>query len=253
MEETLTITRQTDATGISGYERVLGFVREQLLSGTLKVGDRLLPERQLALRLGVSRPVIREVLRALAAMGVIDIRHGHGSVVRQPDIGQFGEMFTLMLAQGADLIEDIMEARIAIERQAIRLACQRAGVADLDRLRAALARITATVHDPVAGGEADYAFHAALVAAAKSPTLTSLYAAISTLLRRSHFERRHRINAVPGIEGFLVEHHRRLFEAVANREIGAADTLLMEHFEISEDYQRLVSPPGLGDASAAPA
>ena len=46
----------------SGYERVLGFVREQLLSGKLKTGDRLLPEREFALRLGVSRPVLRDVI-----------------------------------------------------------------------------------------------------------------------------------------------------------------------------------------------
>src|ERR1700754_465094 len=89
-----------------GYERVLGFVREQLASGQLKAGDRLLPERELAVRLGISRPVIREVLRALAAMGIIEIRHGHGSVVREPDLSAMGDLFTLMLAQRADVIDD---------------------------------------------------------------------------------------------------------------------------------------------------
>ena len=101
-------------------------MREQLLTGRLKAGDRLLPERELATRLGVSRPVIREVLRALAAMGVIDIRHGHGSVVRRPDFSEMGDLFTLMLAQDDEVVEDVMEARIAIERHAIRLACSRA-------------------------------------------------------------------------------------------------------------------------------
>jgi DNA-binding FadR family transcriptional regulator len=237
MDDDLSITRSA-APEASGYDHVLGFVREQLLSGKLRVGDRLLPERELALKLGVSRPVIREVLRALAAMGVIDIRHGHGSVVRQPDFTQFGEMFTLMLAQRADAVDDIMQARIAIERQAIRLACERATLADLDRLRKALADIERTVTDPLHGGQADFAFHAALVESAHSPTLSSLYAAISTLLQRSHLQRRERINTADGIEKFLVDHHRRLLDALAERKADSADMLLMQHFAIGTDFQR---------------
>ena len=52
-----------------GYDRVLSFLRDQLVTGRLKTGDRLLPERDLASALGVSRPVIREALRALATLG----------------------------------------------------------------------------------------------------------------------------------------------------------------------------------------
>jgi GntR family transcriptional regulator, transcriptional repressor for pyruvate dehydrogenase complex len=233
----MSITRAADESA-SGYERVFGFIREQLLNGRLRIGDRLLPERELALKLGVSRPVIREVLRALAAMGIIEIRHGHGSVVRQPDFAQFSEMFTLMLSQHADAVEDIMQARIAIERQAIRLACERATLADTDRLEAAIGAIAATVSDPLAGGEADFSFHTALVEAAHSPTLSSLYAAISTLLKRSHLERRARINSLEGIDRYLIDHHREVLAALSQRDADSADRLLMHHFAIGSDIQR---------------
>lgn len=221
-----------------GYDRVFAFLRDQLVSGHLKTGDRLLPERELAARLGASRPVLREVLRALAAIGVIEIRHGHGSVVRQPDFAQFGDVFTMMLAQKADAVDDIMEARIGIERQAIRLACHRARAGDIDRLNAALSQIEATVKDPVSGSEADFAFHQAMTAASHSPTLISLHAAIAVLLRRSHLGRRQRITDLSGIETYLVDHHRRLLSAILDSDIAGADRLIMQHFEIGLEYQR---------------
>lgn len=237
-----------DEASQSGYERVLGFVREQLLSGKLKAGDRLLPEREFAARLGVSRPVIREVLRALAAMGVIDIRHGQGSVVRKPDFSEMGDLFTLMLAQNAEVVEDVMEARIAIERHAIRLACQRATAADMQRLEEAMRAIVATVNDAVAGGEADFEFHTRLVEAAHSPTLSSLYGAISNLLKRSHMQRRERISDVAGIDAYLIDHHKAVLAALVERDVERADRLLVEHFQIGRDFQRRALIAGIDSA-----
>ncbi|GGA50192.1 FadR/GntR family transcriptional regulator [Pelagibacterium lentulum] len=231
------LTRQGDAEA-KGYDKVFAFVRQQLISGQMKAGDRLVPERELATRLGVGRPVIREVLRALAAIGVIEIRHGYGSVVRRPDFAELGDLFTMMLAQQDEVVEDVMEARIAIERQAIRLACARATSADLAALGEALRRVEKTVNDPQAGGEADFAFHAALIAAAHSPTLASLHAAIAVLLKRSHFERRKRITRLSDIDTYLIEHHRELLAAVVARDADTADRLLVQHFQIGSDYQR---------------
>lgn len=227
-----------------GYEKVFAFVREQLLSGQLKAGDRLLPERELATRLGVSRPVIREVLRGLAAIGVIEVRHGSGSVVRRPGFSELGDFFTLMLAQQSEVVDDVMEARIAIERQAIRLACSRATPADILALRQALQRIEVTVRDPQVGGDADFAFHAAMIAAAHAPTLASLHAAIAVLLKRSHYERRESIIDLAGIDAYLVEHHRELLDAVVARNADAADRLLMQHFEIGSQFQRRAAAEG---------
>lgn len=237
MSDDLTITRDKDSKP-GGYARVFEFIREQLMSGRLQTGDRLLPERELALKLEVSRPVIREVLRGLAVIGVIEIRHGHGSFVRQPDMSELSDIFTLMLAQKPDVTDDIMEARIAIERQALRLACSRATNSDIAALDEAMSAIEKTMDDAVQGGEADFRFHEALVTAAHSPTLTSLYAAISNLLRRSHMARRERISEIRGIEEFLIAHHRKLLAALVAGEVDEADKLLVQHFEIGVDFQK---------------
>ena len=109
---------------LSGAEKVFAFFRDALLNGTLKAGERLLGERELSLRLGVSRPLLREALRSLAMLGFLDIRHGSGAYVRQADITVLSDFFTFCLAQQPDILDDVMEARIAIECQAIRLACE---------------------------------------------------------------------------------------------------------------------------------
>ena len=222
----------------SGYDRVVGFLREQLLSGDLRTGDILLPERELAVRLGVSRPVLREALRALAMIGAVEIRHGVGTVVKKPDVSTLGDFFTFALAQQADVVDDIMEARVAIEHHAIRLACDRATQNDLNRIAQCLTQIVETINDPEAGGQADFDFHEAIVRAARSPTLTSLYTSIATLMRRSHLDRRKQIASLDGFESFLVDHHRLIYEAIVQRDATKADDLLRRHFQIGGEFRR---------------
>ena len=230
--------------GTTGYERVVAFVRDQLISEKLKEGDRLLSERDLAAVLGVSRPVVREALRALAAIGAVEVRRGHGTIVRRPDFTMLGEFFTLALAQEPNAVDDVMQARIAIERQAVRLACDKATPSDLDGLGRVFKRIVETIEDPMRGGKADYAFHTALVTAAHSPTLSIIYTAISDLLRRSHTERREQILKVDGITDFLIDHHGRILSAVADRDAAYADRLLLEHFDLGAAFRRRASLQG---------
>ncbi|CAH2603538.1 FadR family transcriptional regulator [Rhodovastum atsumiense] len=234
------ITRQADgAKGDGrGFEKVFAFLRERLLTGTLRPGDRLTPERELAAQLGVSRPILREALRALTALGIVEIRDRVGTVVRRPDLSVLNDFFTFALAQQGDAVDDVMEARIAIECQAIRLAARRATLSDLARLQQALARISETIGDPRVGSEADYDFHRAIVAAARSEALSLLHEALTPLLRRSHFIRREEIKVVEQMQPYLIDDHRRIFEAIAARDPEAADRILREHFAIGDEYRR---------------
>ncbi|WP_374374574.1 FadR/GntR family transcriptional regulator [Dongia sp.] len=221
-----------------GAERVFAYFREQLLSRKLKPGDKLMGERELSLSLGISRPVLREALRSLAMLGFLDIRHGKGAFVRTADISVLADFFTFCLAQQPDILDDVMQARIAIECQAIRLACERAGDSDLSRIGGHLTELMDTLHDPQAGGDADFAFHLAIVEAARSPALLTLYQAISDLLRRSHVERRHLTVAVPGIRDYLVDAHRDVFLSIVDRNPDLAETRLREHFAIGDEFRR---------------
>jgi GntR family transcriptional regulator, transcriptional repressor for pyruvate dehydrogenase complex len=236
MAKPIRITQQATAHE-DGYDRVLSFLRDELMSGRLRTGDRLLPERDLASALGVSRPVIREALTALSTLGAVEIRRGYGTVVREPNFTALADYFSLVLAQQAGAVDDVMQARIAIERQAIRLACTRALAPDLDRLAQALQAIKETIDDPAQGGAADFHFHSMIVEAAHSPALSSVYAAVAKLLQASHLERRKVIASVPQVDAYLIDHHEAVLQAIRRGNPVEADALLTEHFEIGANLR----------------
>ena len=231
------VTRPNDLPD-KGFDKVFAFLRDQFLAGAIRPGDRLTPERELCLRLGVSRPVLREALRALAMTGVVEILHGVGTIVRRPDVSVLGDFFAFALARQPEIVDDVMEARIAIECQAIRLACCRAALGDLERLRRALDHIQATIDDEIAGADADFAFHDALVRAGKSETLLCLHGAMAGLLRDSHRERRGLLHRYPGIKEYVAQDHVRIFDAVIARDPAHADAVLRHHFAIGDEYRR---------------
>jgi DNA-binding FadR family transcriptional regulator len=222
----------------TGFAKVFAFLRDRLLEGEIRSGDRLIPERELAAQLRVSRPIVREALRALSVMGAVEIQSRVGTIVRQPDVSVLGDFFAYSLAQQKGVIEDVMQARIAIECQAIRLACRRATQADFESLEHALERIEATIGDPVRGGLADHEFHVALVRAAKSDTLASLYAAMARILTRSHRDRRAAVEVDAALKEYLITDHKRIYAAVVARDEDAADRVLRDHFGIGDKYRQ---------------
>lgn len=234
MSTTKSISR-TDIAPASGYEKVVSFIKEQLISGALNEGDMLLPERELAAALGVSRPLVREALRALAIIGVVEVLHGVGTVVRRPNSQTLGEFFSIGLAPHSQVVDDIIQARIAIECQAIRLACRFATAADFMQLEAGLVQIERTLDDAVEGARADFEFHRAIVQASRSQALISIYAVISDLLMRSHVDRRQKINAATALQGGMVDAHRELIAVLQAGLPDAADLVLRQHFTIGAD------------------
>lgn len=231
------IVRGDEETTQSAAARVFTFFRDRLLSGELKAGDRLLAERELALALGVSRPALREALRSLAMLGLLDIQHGRGAFVRAADASVLGQALTLCLAPEPHILDDVLQARIAIEAQAIRLACERASARDLQALAGTLDTLVDSLDDPERGGGADYAFHLAIVKASGSGALMKIYEAISPLLMRSHVERRRDTFREPAITSHLVEAHRAVFRSLVQRDPDAAESRLREHFRIGDELR----------------
>jgi DNA-binding FadR family transcriptional regulator len=234
----LDIVRQDNEEAQSGAARVFTFFRDRLLSGELKAGDRLLGERELALALGVSRPVLREALRSLAMLGLLDIRQGRGAFVRTADASVLGQALTLCLAPEPNILDDVLQARIAIECQAIRLACGKASERDLQATAACLDTLVDSLDDPETGGRADYSFHLAIVRASGSNVLMKIYEAISPLLMRSHVERRRDTFREPAITSGLVDAHRQVFLSLARRDPDEAERRLRDHFLIGDDLRR---------------
>lgn len=217
-----------------GYDQVVAFLSDQFERGLLKPGDRLLAERELATRLNISRPVVREALRALAMIGVLEIQQGRGTIVRSPDLSALGQFFTFMFAQSGNEIDGVMDVRQGLERQAVRLACVRGRAHDFEKIAEALQHIRATIDDPVAGGKADFLFHTCLVEASHSPALIKMYLIVARILEGNHIRRRRRIAATAQFHDYLIDHHMLLFRAVQRRDIQESERLLTAHFEIGD-------------------
>src|SRR5476651_2361958 len=148
------------------YELVLQRIESQIVSGELRAGERLPPERELAELLGVSRPAVREALRVLEAQGAVRSQVGNG-----PDSGTtidrvprdaLARLLRLHVALGSFPLEDVVETRVTLERSIAVLACRNAKPANLARMRAALLAMDASEVDLEVFNERDTEFHVAL-------------------------------------------------------------------------------------------
>jgi GntR family transcriptional repressor for pyruvate dehydrogenase complex len=138
-----------------------------LLEEEVGPGDRLPPERRLAEELGVSRGSVREGLRRLVDLGIVEARRGSGTYVAPIDL------------------DDLLEVRLRVEPFAARLAAQRRTAAQLKRLRRTLGGLRAVLGDANAFAAADLEIHRTVTDASGSVALRVLLAALGDLLRQS--------------------------------------------------------------------
>ncbi|MBW3097054.1 FadR/GntR family transcriptional regulator [Pseudohoeflea coraliihabitans] len=224
-------------TETSKSEKIIASIRDAIITGALKPGDRLLNERELARQLDVGRPLLREVIRSLSILGILETRQGDGTYVGRISIESFSEYFTFYLAQNSDALSDIIQSRIAIESQAVRLACSFSTSSDLTVIERCLADLHDTALDATSGAEADFRFHCALVEASHSASLITVYRAISELMRHSHLSRRRNTTIKPELIPDLIECHRDIYKAIILRDENLAERKLREHFDFSSKLE----------------
>src|SRR3954463_7619842 len=139
-------------------------IRTAIVTGRVKQGDRLSPERELASQFGVSRVTVRDALRSLEAMGLIAVKVGArgGAFVTAPTGSKVAQTMSDMMMMSATTPEDIVEARLIVELGTVTLACSRASDEDIAHLRELCER----GRDALAAGnysrELSWDFHARL-------------------------------------------------------------------------------------------
>src|SRR6266404_6991983 len=112
-------------------------IRNAILTGRVKAGERLSPERELAEQFGVSRVTVRDALRSIEAMGLIKVKVGArgGAFVTAPTGSKVAQSMSDMMVMSATTPEDIVEARLIVELGTVTLACARASDEELEQLR----------------------------------------------------------------------------------------------------------------------
>ncbi|WP_418907635.1 FadR/GntR family transcriptional regulator [Glutamicibacter endophyticus] len=170
--ETLpTLTRQ------NLVEQVLHELRQRIIGGDWKVGEKIPTEPQLVEQLGVARNTVREAVRSLATNGLLDIRQGSGTYVVATS--ELAGVFTRRMAETPS--EQVTELLTELAASGARLAAQRRDEADLTRMRQLLAERELAwdrgdIEDYL---EVDAQFHRAVLAASKNQALLNLYADLS--------------------------------------------------------------------------
>ena len=215
-------------------ERVARQIEAMILDGSLAVGQRLPPERELCARLTVSRNSLREALKELRARGVIETRRGSGTRVAFFQELHPSTPLQSLLQNHPDTLQSLLEVRRTLEGQAAYNAAERATEADLEALRAVYEPLVATRAEadlPEDHAARDIAFHQAIYSAAHNPVLLLALNGIRDLMMSFFYGTSDRLYPLAQSRRALRTQHRRIYRAIVAREPAAARRAATAHID----------------------
>ena len=219
-------------------DQVFEQLRELIFKGEFKPGQQILPERDLAVSLAVSRTSVRNAINKLVTMGLLEHRQGQGTFVSSPDTRKGNPLAAAMATEDAT-IDDLLEVRIGLECNAAQLAAQRATQHDVLSLERSLEEMNEGLENTgKIGTEADTAFHMAVAFATKNPVLIHLmrnfydFLFIGIKKNLTHmYEDQKSLDAV-------FSHHRAIFCAIRDHQPEEASNAMRAHIQFVMDYFR---------------
>lgn len=220
-------------------------LRQQILSGALAPGAKLPTEQQLVTSLGVSRTVVREAVAALRAEGLVLTRQGVGAFVAEPNNHRPFRIDPDQL-DSLQRVLDVMELRIAVETEAAALAAQRRTAQARRRVAAALAAVDDALVRGEPGVEADIQLHRAIAEATGNSFFVDFLGYLGQfIIPRQNVRLRHTSAAAQSAYLARVQQeHRRIVEAIAQRDPPAAREAMRVHLARSRERYRALLDAG---------
>jgi GntR family transcriptional regulator, transcriptional repressor for pyruvate dehydrogenase complex len=207
------------------YEEIVRQIRTLISEGKLKSGDRLPPERDLAERFRVSRASVREALRSLESTGLIEIRLGEGTFVREISVDSLIEPLALVILTQREAVGELFEARRLLEPPIAGLAARRSTKEEIQEME----RILEVQGKEVAAGGTglaqDAAFHAAIASSTNNRAITRIVHAVIDLLTQSREESLQ----IAGRPTRSHQDHLRILEAIRGRRSEVARRAMLDH------------------------
>jgi DNA-binding FadR family transcriptional regulator len=207
--------------------RIMGMIK----SGNLKSGDRLPTEAQMTIAFGISRPPLREALKALTLMGVLSSRQGGRYTVTDLSPSRLVAPFNTMLSVADYDVHQQFEARTVVDLELVRLAAQRGTREQLNRIHKLAVDGRAFHEDPVAFRLLDIEFHQAINDAAGNPLLSSL----AQVLYDLGLDVRRMASEMPGVIPRSVAQHVEVADALLAGDGDAAAAAYRRHLEHVRD------------------
>ncbi len=214
-------------------EAVVERFRALILDGVLRPGDRLPAERQLAVDLDVSRPILRDALSLLEQDGLIATRHGEGTFVADLIGDVFSPPIAILLRTSRRGMADYMEFRRLIEADMAAMAATRATATDRAMLKAIGDEMRKAQEDGDAEREAqlDVELHTLIVEAAHNLVFLHVLRACYSLLADDVFDNRKRLYEQPGERRTLLDQHLALIDAIIACDSDAARSAAQVHID----------------------
>jgi GntR family transcriptional regulator, transcriptional repressor for pyruvate dehydrogenase complex len=227
-------------TTLSG--EVANRLTEAIRSGELAPGARLPAERELGVKFGVGRTSVREALRMLQATGLVTVRPGDGAFVANVSSAN-DRSFARWESLYHYRVEELFEARLAIEPLAAARAAKRADEDDVNSIAAALTAFEQGVNECDLAGMvlADDDFHGAIMLASRN----RMFQAMLGVANHLSLESKRAGLSAPGRPPHVLAKHRAIFAAIAGGDSQAAESAMRDHL------MSFVSDMGVGDSSIA--
>jgi GntR family transcriptional repressor for pyruvate dehydrogenase complex len=221
------------------YHEIVTQIRGLIAQGRIQPGDRLPPERELADLFKASRNSVRDALRVLEQMGLIESRHGDGNYVRTLSPEELTEPLASLLLQSREQMRELWEVRRVFEPQMAAYAAQRITDEELEELDTVLREQEAQIRKGETGLTQDTEFHYGIAEAVRNPVLLRAIDTIVDLLRASR-ERSLQQGDRPrrSLSG-----HRKILEALRLRNPAQAQAAMLEHLH---DVETQVFPEETG-------
>ncbi len=205
---------------------------ELVVVGALKPGQQLPSEAALASQFGVSKPVIREALRMLAARGIVEIRHGKVATVCSPTAEPLRTFFEFAVGNTQKGLMEAVELRRVLETAIAQLAAERITDAEVSRLQGIVATMRDSLETLDPWADADLDFHIQIAECAQNNLMLFLVKGLSSVFRESmlrvHCRRR------PDERYATLLHHVKILEGLQARDPEGAKQAMNVHFDASE-------------------
>jgi GntR family transcriptional regulator, transcriptional repressor for pyruvate dehydrogenase complex len=208
-------------------EEIAGRLLEMIRAERLRPGDKLPAERELAATMHVSRPVLREALRALSIMKVVDIRQGAGTYVTALEPQALVSHLDFVFSKDSVALAQVLETRQVVEIGNVRLAAQRITPDQLARLSAIVRDLRSAVDDADRFGSLDIQFHDLISVAAANFLLAQFMSIIDTLAKVS----RERTGAALSFRRRVLRDHQPILDALAAHNADAAASSMQAHLD----------------------
>jgi GntR family transcriptional repressor for pyruvate dehydrogenase complex len=212
------------------FEDIADQIRELIYAGVLKPGDKLPPERELAVQFGAGRMVVREALRVLEQAGFIYIKQGieGGTFVKTADTKVVTESFSNLIKLGNVSIAQLMEARIAFEELVLKFAMEKIDEHDLELLERNISDTEDLLMQRIRLRRENLNFHLLIARAAKNPLFEMIIQSVLDIvlgyLTKFHPDEQYLRNNL--------ESHRTIYSALKTKDFERARHCLREHLDI---------------------